>query len=399
MVPGETNPTLTASPEPSFPAGLQNLPRLTVPASAIKTANGVSLPTFQAYDLYYAGTLVSSQIRGSRYFLVDWTAVDAKFNPTSTATAIMRFGDASTGSVGSVPLPLTQAELNGLRANVGGGISATTDGSNLAVVVWYRLGAPGGQGVCVCICNAGAPMAWRILVAPIDASTGAPGSFTTIATGRNLATFMVQPIAGCADESPPLVALDGGRIAYNVENATAGHPLASTIVVRSLAGGAPERQIATQARPIRLELAGTNVAWLEAEDSQEGGLRALPLRISTAAQPAPTDVDAMNPPDPNAPSVPALPRFSLVGDQIAWDRYGTGEVFVETIGTGAVRQISPSGTSCLLGGSDAGQVLAPLRERSLVHLHGRGSCDLVPVRGLTAGAGLRGGRWRVLVAE
>ena len=52
-----------------------------------------------------------------------------------------------------------------------------------------------------------------------------------------------------------------------------------------------------------------------------------------------------------------IPRFSLVGDQIAWDEYGTGQVFLETIGAGSAKQISPSGASCFVGGSDAGHVL------------------------------------------
>jgi hypothetical protein len=289
---------------------------------------------------------------GSRYYLVDWTAADAEFRPTSTATAMMRFGDASTRSVGSVPLPLTQTELTGLRANVGGGISVATDGSTVAVVVWYRLGAPGQQGI-PCITNFGAPMAWRILVAPIEGSSGAPGAFSALASGRSRATFKLIGDEGCADVSPPLVSLSGGRIAYNVENATVGHPLASTIVVRSLAGGAPERQIATLALPIRLELAGTNVAWLEAD-----GDPSLPLRISTAAQPAPAEVDVMDTPGNTGGAWSwGIPRFSLVGNQIAWDGYGTGQVFLETIGAGSAKQISPSGASCFVGGSDAGHVL------------------------------------------
>jgi hypothetical protein len=345
----ESNPSPTALPSPiptlASPtpntSWMANLPTLTVPAAAIKTANGVSFP---------ASDSVSSQVWGSRYYVADWTAVDAGLKPTSRATAILRYGDVSTGKSGSVPLPLSAAELSGIRTKfVGGGFSIATDGSNLAVVVWYLLAAPGQPSV-PCASNSGAPIAWRILVAAINQSTGAPSTFSVLASGHSQIAFRPTTLGeGCDTVSAPLVALSGGRIAYNIENATAGHPLASTILVKSLAGGAPYRQIQTLAMPIGLELSGTSVAWLESD-----GNVALPLRVSTAAHPAAADVDTIEAMD--GTGVWMMPRFSLDGDQIAWDRSGTHEVFVESIG-GSAKMISPSGVACLLGGSDAGQVL------------------------------------------
>ncbi len=127
-------PTETASSTPNT-SWMANLPTLTVPTVAIKTANGVS---------FAASDSVSSQVWGSRYYVADWTAVDAGLNPTSSATAILRYGDISAGKTGSVPLPLTAAELAGIRNKlVGGGFSVATDGSNVAVVVWYLLAPPG----------------------------------------------------------------------------------------------------------------------------------------------------------------------------------------------------------------------------------------------------------------
>ncbi|HEX7612436.1 MAG TPA: hypothetical protein VF371_06640 [Candidatus Limnocylindrales bacterium] len=332
-------PTETASSTPDT-SWMANLPTLAIPAAAIKTASGVSLP---------ASDSVSSQVWGSRYYVADWTAVDAGLQPTGSATSILRYGDVSTGKTGSVPLPLTQAEMVGLRTKfVGGGFSVATDGSNLAVVVGYRLGAPGDQGI-PCGSNSGAPIAWRILVAPIDQSTGAPGTFSAIAGGQSKVAFRPMGGEGCDTVSAPLVSLSGGRIAYNIENPTTGHPLASKILVWSLAGGAPDRQIQTVAMPIGLELSGTNVAWLESD-----GNAAVPLRISTAAHPEPADVDTDE--TPGGTGAWTIPKFSLDGDQIAWDRYGTGQVFLETIG-GSADRISPSGVDCLLGGSSASQVL------------------------------------------
>ena len=356
-----SNPTPTASPSPTATAsgsaptetasptlgtgGLANLPKVTVPAAAIKTAtgtaNGVSFPALDS---------VASQVWGSRYYSAGWTAVDAGLKPTSNATAILRYEDVSAATAGSVPLPLTQAELVGLRTNIGGGFRVATDGSSVAVVVWYRLG-PLGQQYVPCASNAGAPIAWRILVAPIDQSTGRPGTFSEIAGAQSKVAF--SPFGsgeGCDTVAAPLVSLSGGRIAYNIENATVGRPLASTIVVRSLAGGVPEREVATPAMPIRLGLSGTNVAWLESD-----GNVVLSLRISTAAHPAPADVEAMTGSGQTGPAGD-IPRFSLEGDQIAWESYETGKVFVESIG-GSAAQISPSGAVCYLNGMDAGTVL------------------------------------------
>jgi hypothetical protein len=333
-------PTENTSPTPNT-SWMANLPTLSVPATAIKAADGVSLP---------ASDSVSSQVWGSRYYVADWTEVDAGLQPTSSATAILRYGDVSTGKNGSVPLPLSAAELSGMRTKfVGGGFSIAADGSNLAVVVWYLL-APPGQPSVPCVSNAGAPIAWRILVAAINQSTGAPNTFSVTASGHSQIAFRPTTIGeGCDTVSAPLVALSGGRIAYDIENPTAGHPLASKIVVQSLAGGAPDRQIQTLAMPIGLELSGTNVAWLESD-----GNVALPLRVSTAAHPAAADVDTIE--AMVGTGVWTMPRFSLDGDQIAWDRSGTHEVFVESIGGSATR-ISPSGVACQLGGSDAGKVL------------------------------------------
>ena len=334
-------PTEIASPTPNT-SWMANLPTLTVPAGAIKTAtgttNGVSFP---------ASDSVSSQVWGSRYYVADWTAVDAGLQPTGSATSILRYGDVSTGKTGTVPLPLTAAELAGIRNKlVGGGFSVATEGSNVAVVVSYLLAPPGQLGI-PCSSNSGAPIAWRILIAAIDQSTGAPGTFSVMASGHSQVAFRPMGGDGCDTVSAPLVALSGSLIAYNIEAATTGHPLASTILLHSLSGGAPDRQIQTLAMPIGLRLSGTNVAWLESD-----GNAAVPLRISTATHPAPADVDTIETPG----GAWTIPKFNLDGNRIAWEQYATREVFVESIGSSATR-ISPTGVACLLGGSDAGQVL------------------------------------------
>ena len=332
-------PTETASSTPDT-SWMANLPTLTVPTAATKTASGVSLP---------ASDSVSSQVWGSRYYVADWTAVDAGLQPTGSATSILRYGDVSTGKTGTVPLPLTAAELAGIRNKlVGGGFSVATEGSNVAVVVSYLLAPPGQLGI-PCSSNSGAPIAWRILIAAIDQSTGAPGTFSVMASGHSQVAFRPMGGEGCDTVSAPLVALSGGRIAYNIEAPTAGHPLASTIMLHALGAGAPDRQIQTLAMPIGLQLSGTNVAWLESD-----GGTVVPLRVSTAAQPAPVDVDSIDTTGRTANWT--MPRISLDGDRIAWERPATGELLLESIGSSATR-ISPSGVACLLGGSDAGQVL------------------------------------------
>jgi hypothetical protein len=52
-----------------------------------------------------------------------------------------------------------------------------------------------------------------------------------------------------------------------------------------------------------------------------------------------------------------LPTFSLagdtlVGDTLAWERFGTGQVWQRELVSGATRQISPRGAVCLMGATD-----------------------------------------------
>ena len=91
------------------------------------------------------------------------------------------------------------------------------------------------------------------------------------------------------------------------------------------------------------------MAWVESD-----GSTVVPLRVSTAAQPAPADVDSID--TTGRTGNWTMPRISLDGDRIAWERPATGEVLLESIG-GAATRISPSGVACLLGGSSASQVL------------------------------------------
>jgi hypothetical protein len=332
------SPTDAASPTPNT-AWKAGLPTLNLPATAIKTA-GVSLPEPDS---------VSTQVWGSRYYLVDWTAVDDGLAPTSSATAIIRYGDIATGKAASVPLLLTSAELAGIKSpRVGGGFSVAADGSHVAVVVWYRLQS--GSLAIPCPSNYDTPISWRILVAPLDPSTGAPGTFAAIASGHSKIAFRPTTIGeGCDTVSAPDIALSGDLIAYNIEAATAGHPLAGTILLHSLSGGSPDRQIQTDAMPMGLRVSDTNVTWLESD-----GNPVVPLRLSTASHPAPVLVEAMD--ATNSDGNWRMPRFSLDGDRIAWEEPATGEVLMETIGGSATR-ISPTGVACLLGGSEAGNVL------------------------------------------
>jgi hypothetical protein len=334
-----STPTDAASPTPNT-AWKAGLPTLTLPATAIKTV-GVSLP---------APDSVSTQVWGSRYYLADWkTVIAPPEEPLLGADAILRYGDASNGKAASVPLPLTAAELAGMtNPDVGGGFSVAADGSHVAVVVWYRLAAISGPGAIPCASNAGSPIAWRILVAPIDPSTGAPGAFAAHAGGRSQIAFRPMGGEGCDTVAAPLVALSGDQIAYNIEAATGSHPLAGTILLHSLAGGTPNRQIQTTAMPIGLRVSGTNVAWLESD-----GNEAVPLRLSTAAHPAPGLVDTIE--TLGAGGTWPIPRFAFDGDRLAWEN-GNNEVMTETLNAGTTR-ISPAGVACILGGFEAGKVL------------------------------------------
>jgi len=309
-------PSVSASPAAALPAALAQLPQ----ASA---SSPQQLPFADAYW-------------GPESYAIDWTsgAVVGLAGPWA----------------GSVEVPLTQTEIEAHGTKGATGISVAADSRELALVVWHSVG-PAGEPRIPCPDVVALPRAWRILVAPLDPS-GKPGPLVPFATGESPIAFD-GPMGGegCRATSAPSASVSNGLIAYAVDDATAERPYGSRILVRSLADGSVMRDLATPTRVLSLELAGSSVAWLEADGNWP---KALPLRITTSAHPGAQDVEVFaTPGDQMGWSVP---RFSLSDTALAWERFGTGQVWMRDLVAGTDRRVSPEDSACLLGGMDAGVV-------------------------------------------
>jgi hypothetical protein len=156
----------------------------------------------------------------------------------------------------------------------------------------------------------------------------------------------------CNATAAPRVSISNGLIAYGIDDAGPQRPYGSRILVRSLTDGTTLRDLATATHVLSLEMWGTTVAWLEADGNWPTNL---PLRVSTPPHPAAQDVEVFS--TPGDQMAWALPRFSLQGGSLAWERYGTGQVWRRDLVAGAQQQVSPAGSACMLGGIEAGNVV------------------------------------------
>lgn len=270
---------------------------------------------------------------GQQSYTIDWT---------STATV-----NISGSWTGSADVPLTQTEIEAHRTKGASGTSVTADGQDLAVVVWHSVGQIGEPRV-PCPDVVALPRAWRILVALLD-SSGKPGPLTEFATGDS-ATVFSGPMGGegCPATSAPRVSVSDGMIAYAIDDPTSRRPYGTRILVRSLSTGAITRDLSTPTRVLSLQLAGTTVAWLEADGDWP---MAIPLRIWADGTPDPQNVEVFATPGDQMSW--SLPRFSLTKGAVAWERFGTGQIWVRDP---SERQASPTAATCLLGGIEAGVV-------------------------------------------
>jgi hypothetical protein len=256
---------------------------------------------------------------------------------------------------GSIPLAFTKGELawesGPPKPNV------YWDSKYLAIVTSDPLGDVGGIG-----CPAQEPpLAWRILVAPLDAS-GVPKGPTVLATGVNREQAMPPLEVGegaCWGPSEPYVQIDGSLIVYSHEQATKQHPFGSEILIRSLSDGSTVRDISVPDVVDNFELSGTTLVWIE--DAGTGTVAKLPLWISTEAHPDPANVLTWSTPPDFANSDNYnfwyYPQYGLAGNLLAWDGSSTGKVWLRDLSTDQPSQISPSGASCTLEAFDGSEAL------------------------------------------
>jgi hypothetical protein len=231
-----------------------------------------------------------------------------------------------------------------------------TDGRWLAVVVWRRLGPTGGQGGVPCSGREGQPVAWRLLVAPLDSSVGTvAGSFRVIDQGTNRHEFVLPGQGeGCGGPRTPRVALSNGEIAYTLEKSGAATPYATDIDVRSLPGGSLVRVVHRADEVINVALSGGTIAFTESQNALgEAPNPQWAIRLSTSAHPSPITILA----GAQDPGYVEPPVIALDGNLLAWQLPNQAErgVWVERLGTAAV-QVVPHSTTCWLGGVSAGWV-------------------------------------------
>jgi len=200
---------------------------------------------------------------------------------------------------------------------------AATDGRVVWVETWRDQPSPPGNAIPGCV-DAGKPLRWRIrTLVP-----GAPAQ--DVASGTNVRTA----IGGeCADVNPPVVAIDGDRLAYALEAATSASPVGNRIVVVSLASGSAIRTISTTGLVLDLRLSGTAIAYRECLPTfDDATVEPLDCRVMATASddrlPAPVEAHAS--------------ALALGGTRLAWVRSeaGDGSIFTSVLGSDEIVRVA-----------------------------------------------------------
>jgi len=318
------------------------------PSSPISGVPAVQVPPADLHRLVLPGNAALEAAWGPHLYAVALGDV--------AGTDRLLVADMTDGSMTRVNLPLSDME----QVTNGFGYwddvpPMATDGHWLAIVVWHRLG-PQGIGGAPCSSDAGQPLAWRILTAPIDGSTGLPsGPFVVAQAGESKRSFtLFGQGEGCSGPRLPRISVADGRLAYDVEDTTSDRPFGSRIAVHWLDGTKPDQVLSTSSQVIYLAISGASVAWTEvATDPGTGGQPSWSVRVSTDPASAATSV-ALGA-DPTSFRLPAEVR--LDGDTVAWTRVtndGPDDVWVTSLAAGSPQIVSPTTVSCTAGGLAGG---------------------------------------------
>jgi hypothetical protein len=318
------------------------------PSSPISGVPAVQVPPADVHSLILPGNATIEAAWGPHLYGV-------VLGDVATADQLL-VADMTNGSINQVDLPLT----NGEHVTNGFGYwdevpPVATEGHWLAIVVWHRLG-PQGIGGAPCSSDSGQPLAWRILTAPIDSSTGLPsGPFVVAQVGESKRTFtLFGQGEGCSGPRLPRISVADGRLAYDTEDATSDRPFGSRITLHSLDGTRPDQVLSTSSQVIYLGISGTTVAWTEvATDPGTGGQPAWSVRVSTDPASAARSVGLGA--DPTSFRLPA--EIRLDGDTVAWTRIRLDlpdDGWVTSLTGGSPRIVSPPSVSCTAGGLAGG---------------------------------------------
>jgi RNA polymerase sigma-70 factor, ECF subfamily len=228
-------------------------------------------------------------------------------SPYGTEPATLTTIQLETGESVAIALPLLPGEELG---------QVQSDGSHLLVMTGRRLG-PASDGRIPCSSELTQPLAWRILVAPLDA-TGLPeADFAELASGTASRAYDGggQGIS-CAATYYPMISIDAGRVAYAVEAPTAAAPWRSRLVVRRLPDGAAIESRMTAAPVQWVGLAGAILAWTEAPDASVAPAGGWSLFAWFAGTPEPRAI-----PIQAGLGAPVAAYFQLVGSWLQYPVY------------------------------------------------------------------------------
>jgi hypothetical protein len=128
---------------------------------------------------------------------------------------------------------------------------------------WRDSPSPSAGLLGTCL-DTGKPLRWRIAMYQPVTNTQ-----TTVATGTN--TRLVYG-GTCADIRPPVIDLDGDRLAYSVEAGTSAAPLAQKVIIRAITPGQEVASYAATGSVEELRLSGDAVAWRENAEAAAGSL-------------------------------------------------------------------------------------------------------------------------------
>lgn len=280
---------------------------------------------------------------------------NAMDDPAHPGTVTVEAADLTTGATMTTAVPVQGDEtVNPPDGFADPATWVATDGRFLALAVWHHVGPPGHGGV-PCGGSEAEPVAWRILVAPLDAVTGRVGGpFAVFASGVSRDEFLLPGQGeGCGGPRTPRVSLSDGRIAYTIEAPQAAAPFAMTVVVRRLPDGVTVRKIAAPRTVVSLAMAGPTVVFTDSDDADAANPR-WAIRASTEAHPA-TIVVATGSQAGAAGGYGQPPRVATDGRLVAWE-VPLASASVTVLSDAAVTPLAVPGQTCDLGGVDGGLV-------------------------------------------
>jgi len=331
-------PTATATPSVEPTATAAPTPSATPSLGQVLAPAGMTMALTDGYAATWGPHLYDAMDDTAHPGMVDVEASDLATGATVT-TAVPVQADETINPPDGFSDPAT---------------SVATDGRSLALVVWHHIGPP-SNGDVPCGGTEAEPVAWRILIAPLDPAAGTlAGAFTPFAEGTSRDQFLLPGQGeGCVGPRTPRVSLSDGQIAYTVEAPRADAPYAMTVVVRRLPDGAMVRDFAAQRTVVSLAMAGPTVVFTDSDDGGAANPR-WAIRASTEAHPAPTVVATGSQASATG-GYGQPPLVATDGRLIAWE-VPLATVSVRGLAGGAVTPLAVPGETCDLGGLDGGMV-------------------------------------------